>query len=406
MHIFRIPAALAVTLAILLSLTAPTQIEAQSGPIHIAVITDMSGIYAALAGRGAVVATQMAVDDFGGSVLGRKIVVDAIDHRNNGPEGAAKAREAFDTGAELALDETNSAVALAVSGVAKEKHKLEIVTGGATSALTGASCSKYTYHYAYDTYALASSTGRNVARQSGGKTWYGIVPNYAFGQQMLSDFTSAIKPEGGSFVHSDLIPLGNTDFSSYLLAAKNSKAQVLGVLNAGLDTVNTMKGVKQFGLDKQMKVAIGLLFLSDVDAQPDLFAGSRITTSWYWNQDKPARAWADRWTARFGGGMRPTSIHAADYSATTQWLSAVKAVGSVDADKVIAYLDGRQFNDFYAHAGEWRARDHRVTHEMYVVDVLSKEQIKEPHAWYKVVQIIPPGRAFRPESQSTCKKDW
>ena len=406
MKIFRIPAALAVTLAILFSLTAPTQIEAQSGPIHIAVITDMSGIYAALAGRGAVVATQMAVDDFGGSVLGRKIIVDTIDHRNNGPEGAAKAREAFDNGAELALDETNSAVALAVSGVAKEKHKLEIVTGGATSALTGASCSKYTYHYAYDTYALASSTGRNVARQSNGKTWYGIVPNYAFGQQMLADFTTAIKPEGASFVHSDLIPLGNTDFSSYLLAAKNSKAQVLGVLNAGLDTVNTMKGVKQFGLDKQMKIAIGLLFLSDVDAQPDLFAGSRITTSWYWNEDKPARAWADRWTARFGGGMRPTSVQAADYSATIQWLNAVKAVGSVDADKVVAYLDGRQFNDFYAHAGEWRARDHRVTHEMYVVDVLSKEQIKEPHAWYKIAQIIPPGRAFRPESQSTCKKDW
>jgi branched-chain amino acid transport system substrate-binding protein len=296
-------------------------------------------------------------------------------------------------------------VAIAVQAVAKEKHKLEIVTGGASSRLTGDLCSKYTYHYAYDTYALASSTGRNVAR-SGGKTWYGIVPDYAFGKQMLTDFTAAIKPEGGSFVHADMIPVGNTDFSSYLLAAKQAHPDVLGVLNAGLDTVNTMKGVKQFGIDKVMKVAIGLLFLTDVDNQPDLFAGSRITTSWYWNQDKAARAWADKFTKKMGGGIRPTDIQASDYSATMQWLNAVKAVGSPDADKVIQYLDGRQFNDFYVHGGEWRARDHRVTHEMYVVDVLPKEQIKEPHAWFKVVQTIAPGRAFRPEAGSPCVKTW
>jgi branched-chain amino acid transport system substrate-binding protein len=393
----RATTALAIISAFILPLAFPVSGGADAGPIKIAVITDMSAVYAAVSGRGAVVATQMAVDDFGGKVLGRPIEVVAIDHRNNGPEAASKAREAYDNGAELAVDLTNSATALAVSGVAKEKHKLVIVTGGATSALTGANCDKYTYHYAYDSYALASSTGRNVARQADGKTWYGIVPNYAFGQAMLADFTTALKPEGAKFIHADMIPLGNTDFSSYLLAAKNSGAQVLGVLNAGADTVNTMKQVKQFGLDKTMKVAIGLLFLSDVDALPDVFAGSRITTSWYWNQNKAARAWADRFTKKMGGGLRPTSIQAADYSATFQWLNAVKAV---------AYLDGRQFNDFYATAGEWRARDHRVTHEMYVVDVIPKEQIKEPHAWYKIVQIIPPSRAFRPESQSLCKKDW
>jgi branched-chain amino acid transport system substrate-binding protein len=385
---------------------APVSVAADSGPIKIAVITDMSGVYSAIAGQGAVEATKMAVEDFGGSVLGRPLEVDTIDHRNNGPEAAAKAAEAFDNGAELALDLTNSATAIAVDAVAKQKHKLEIVTGGASSALTGAACSRYTYHYAYDSYALASSTGRNIAR-AGGKTWYGIIPNYAFGQQMLADFSAAIKPEGGSFVHSDMYPFPTTtDFSSYLLAAKQSGAQVLGVLNAGADTVNTMKQVKQFGLDKSMKIAVGLLFLSDVDALPDVFSGSRITTSWYWNEDKAARAWADRFTKRVGGGVRPTDIQAADYSATTQWLNAVKAVGTVDADKVQQYLDGRQFDDFYAHAAEWRARDHRVTHEMYVVDVLDKSVIKEPHAWFKIVQVIPPSRAFRPESQSTCNKDW
>jgi branched-chain amino acid transport system substrate-binding protein len=377
---------------------------ADTGPIKIAVITDMSGVYAALAGPGAIEATKMAVEDFGGKVLGRPIVVDTVDHRNQGPLAATKAREEYDGGADLALDLTNSATALAVAEVAKEKKKLAIVTGAASSALTGANCNKYTYHYAYDTYALARSTGTNIAA-SGGKTWYGIVPNYAFGTQMLADFTDAVKAKGGDFVHADLMPLGTTDFSSYMIAAKNAHPQVLGLLNAGADTVNSMKAAKQFQLDKQMKIAVGLLFLSDVDALPDVFEGSRITTSWYWNEDGAARVWADKYAKRMHG-LRPTDIQAADYSATMQWLNAVKATGTTSADAVVKYLDGRQFNDFYAHGGEWRARDHRVTHDMYVVDVLAKSQIKEPHGWFKIVQTIPPGRAFRPESQSTCKKDW
>ena len=400
-----LPAALALALLVS-SFPAPPARAADTGPIKIAVITDMSGVYAALAGPGAVEATKMAVEDFGGKVLGRTVEVVGIDHRNNGPDAAIKAREAYDSGAELALDMTNSAVALAVSAVAKEKKKLAIVTGGASSALTGAACNRYTYHYAYDTYALAASTGANIAAGSGGKTWYALVPNYAFGQQMLADFTAAIARKDGKVIASDLYPFGpTTDFSSYLLKAKNSGAQVLGLFNAGADTVNSMKQVKQFGVDKVMKVAVGLLFLSDVDALPDVFAGSRITTSWYWNEDKQARAWADKYAKRMHG-LRPTDIQAADYSATTQWLNAVKAVGTTEGDKVQGYLDNRQFTDFYAKGGEWRGRDHRVIHEMYVVDVLPKEEVKEPHAWFKIVQTIPPSRAFRPESASVCKKDW
>ncbi|HTD38388.1 MAG TPA: ABC transporter substrate-binding protein, partial [Candidatus Limnocylindrales bacterium] len=207
-----LPAALALSL-LCSSFTAPPARAADTGPIKIAVITDMSGVYAALAGAGAVEATKMAVEDFGGKVLGRPIQVEAIDHRNNGPEAAIKAREAYDGGAELALDMTNSAVALAVAGVAKEKHKLAIVTGGASSALTGASCNRYTYHYAYDTYALANSTGTNIAAGSGGKTWYGLVPNYAFGTQMLADFTAAVERKGGKMQASDLYPFpATTDF--------------------------------------------------------------------------------------------------------------------------------------------------------------------------------------------------
>ena len=404
MRLYRF-AAIALGCALLCT-SLPVPLRAQStAPIKIVVSTDMSGVYASLSGQGAVEATKMAVEDFGGKVLGRPVEVVAIDHRNNGAEGAAKVREAYDNGAELALDTTNSGVALATALVALQKHKLAIVTGGASSAVTGANCNKYTYHYAYDTYSLAFSTGTNITA-SGGKKWYGIVPNYAFGQQMLADFTEAVKAKGGEFVHSDIMPLGTTDFSSYMIAAKNAHPDVLGLLNAGADTVNSMKAAKQFQLDKEMKIAVGLLFISDVQALPQVFEGSTITTSWYWNMDKDARAWADRFTKRVGHGTRPTDIQAADYSATTQWLNAVKAVGSVDADKVVAYLDGRQFNDFYARGGEWRARDHRVLHNMYVVRVLSQSQLKEPWAWYKVLQVIPPGRAFRPANQSTCKKDW
>lgn len=398
-----VPAALALAL-LSTSFSTPAARAADTGPIKIALITDMSGVYAALAGPGAAEAVKMAVEDFGGKVLNRAIVVDVVDHRNQGPIANAKAREEFDGGAELALDMTNSGTALAVAEVAKERHKLAIVTGGATSALTGAACNKYTYHYAYDTYALAHSTGSYIAG-TGGKTWYGIVPDYAFGAQMLSDFTDAVESKGGKFVKADKMPLGTTDFSSYMIAAKNAHPEVLGLLNAGADTVNSMKAAKQFQLDKQMKIAVGLLFLSDVDALPDVFAGSRITTSWYWNEDKAARAWADKYAARMHG-LRPTDIQAADYSATWQWLSAVKAAGTLDADAVVKYLDGRKFSDFYAHEGQWRARDHRVTHDMYVVDVLPKEEVKEPHAWFKLLQTIPAAGAFRPEAQSTCKKDW
>ncbi|MGD0473740.1 MAG: ABC transporter substrate-binding protein [Candidatus Velthaea sp.] len=401
-------AALAIALITSVTFAAPrAPAAAQSGDtIKIAVITDMSGVYAALSGKGAVTATQMAVDDFGGSVLGKKIEVTAIDHRNNPTDAATKAREFFDDGGDLALDLTNSGTALAVSAVGKEKHKLVIVTGGGSSALTGANCDKYTYHYAYDTYALAHSTGTNIAAQKNGKTWYAIYPTYAFGTQMLADFSDAVKAQGGSIVKADGAPLGTTDFSSYVLAAKNAKPQVLGIFSAGADMVNTAKAAAQFGLNKDMKVAIGLLFLADVDALPDVFTGSRITTSWYWDEDAASRAWADKWTKAVGGGIRPTDVQASDYSATIQYLNAVKATGGSDPDKIVSYLDGRKFNDFYVHNGQWRARDHSVVHDMYVVDILPKDKLKAPHAWFNIVETISPNRAFRPESQSVCTKDW
>jgi branched-chain amino acid transport system substrate-binding protein len=295
----------------------------------------MSGIYSAISGPGAVEATKMAVEDFGGKVsAGRSSRRDRPPQQRS--RSATKAREAFDGGAELALDMTNSAVALAVAAVAKEKHKLAIVTGGASSALTGANCNKYTYHYAYDTYALASSTGRNIARRPTARRGTASCQLRVRAIRCSPTSPRRSSPKGGSFVHADMIPFGNDGLLVVPAGAKNSGAQVLGVLNAGADTVNTMKQVKQFGLDKSMKIAVGLLFLSDVDALPDVFAGSRITTSWYWNEGQAGARLGRPLTKRVGGGLRPTDIQAADYSATTQWLNAVKAVGSVDADKVVS----------------------------------------------------------------------
>ncbi len=270
---------------------------ADNGPIHIAVITDMSGVYSGLAGKGSVVAVQMAVKDFGGKVLGRDIVVDAVDHRDSASVAEAKAREEFGNGAEMAVDLTNSATALAVSSVGKDMHKLVFVTGAADKDITGKFCSKYTYMYAYDTYALAHTEAIPIVK-AGDKSWYGIAPDYAFGHSMAEEFTGAIKPYGGKFDKIDFMPLGTTDFSSYMLAAKNSGAKVLALLNAGADTVNSMKAAKEFGLDKSMKIIAGLFFSSQVNTDPSLWTGLKFADSWYWDQTPQAAAWAKRWSDR------------------------------------------------------------------------------------------------------------
>ncbi|HTU69945.1 MAG TPA: ABC transporter substrate-binding protein [Candidatus Baltobacteraceae bacterium] len=393
-------------IAVLLSGVYPAApVSADSAPIHIAVITDMSGVYSSLAGKGSVTAVQMAVDDFGGKVLGRSIVVDAVDHRDSATVADAKARQEFSNGADLAVDLTNSATALAVSSVGKEMHKLVIVTGAADKDITGKFCNKYTYMYAYDTYALAHAEAIPIVK-GGDKLWYGVAPDYAFGHSMAEEFTNAIQPYGGKFVKIDFMPLGTTDFSSYMLAAKNSGAKVLALLNAGADTVNSMKAAKEFGLDKSMKIIAGLFFTSQVNTDPNLWTGLKFADSWYWDQTPQAAAWARRWEAKMGGDNPPDSIQAADYSATLQWLKAVKAVGSTDADKVVGYLDGHKFNDMYAVNGEFRTADHQVLHNFYLYEVLAPSQYKEKNAWLKIIGTIPGSEAFPNPATEGCAKTW
>lgn len=377
---------------------------ADNGPIHIAVITDMSGVYSGLAGKGSVVAVQMAVKDFGGKVLGRDIVVDAVDHRDSASVAEAKAREEFGNGAEMAVDLTNSATALAVSSVGKDMHKLVFVTGAADKDITGKFCSKYTYMYAYDTYALAHTEAIPIVK-AGDKSWYGIAPDYAFGHSMAEEFTGAITPYGGKFDKIDFMPLGTTDFSSYMLAAKNSGAKVLALLNAGADTVNSMKAAKEFGLDKSMKIIAGLFFSSQVNTDPSLWTGLKFADSWYWDQTPQAAAWAKRWSDQMGGEA-PDSIQAADYSATMQWLKAVKAVGTTNSDKVVAYLDGRKFNDMYATDAQFRTADHQVVHNFYLYEVLAPSQYKEKNAWLKLLSTVPGSEAFPNPATEHCDKTW
>lgn len=378
---------------------------ADNTPIKIAVITDMSGVYSSLSGKGSVTAVQMAVDDFGGKVLGRPIVVDAVDHQNKAAVAESRAREEFSSGAEFAVDLVNSATALAVESVAKEMHKVVMVTGAASTDITGKDCNKYTYMYAYDTYALAHTEAIPTVK-AGDKTWYGIAPDYAFGHSMATQFTDAIKPYGGDFTKIDFMPLGTTDFSSYMLAAKNSGAKVLALLNAGADTVNSMKAAKEFGVDKSMKIVAGLFFSPQVTTDPNLWTGLHFADSWYWDQTPAAAAWAKKWSAKMGGGTMPDSIEAADYSATLQWLKAVKAVGSVDADKVVAYLDGHKFSDMYAHDAEFRTADHQVIHDFYLYEVLPPSQYKEKDAWLKVIGTVPGDQAFPNPATEGCPKTW
>ncbi|HUA08898.1 MAG TPA: ABC transporter substrate-binding protein [Candidatus Acidoferrales bacterium] len=404
MRLSRIVSAVCAGLMLCAPLSAAPATAADQ-PIKIAVITDMGGVYSSLSGKGSVTAVQMAVDDFGGKVLGRPIVVDAVDHRNTATVADAKAREEFSNGADLAIDLVNSATALAVSSVANQVHKLAIVTGAADKDITGKFCNKYTYMYAYDTYALAHTEAIPIVK-SGDKTWYGIAPDYAFGHSMAEEFTNAITPFGGKFDKIDFMPLGTTDFSSYMLAAKNSGAQVLALLNAGADTVNSMKAAKEFGLDKSMKIVAGLFFSSQVTTDPALWAGLKFADSWYWDQTPQAAAWAKRWSAKMGGGTMPDSIQAADYSATLQWLNAVKATGTTDADKVIAYLDGHKFSDMYATDGQFRAADHQVIHNFYLYQVLPQSEYKEPNAWLKVIGTVPGDQAFPNPATEGCHRTW
>ena len=310
---------------------ATAQAQISGDVIKIGFISDLSGLYADIDGPAGAEAIRRAIADMGGSVAGKKIELLVADHQNKPDVAAAKAREWFDTQRlDMLIGGTNSGTALASAKVAAEKKKPYISVGAATSALTNEQCSPYTVHYAYDTTALAKGTGNAVVK-AGGKSWYFLTADYAFGTQLQNDSSAVVKAAGGTVVGSVRHPLSASDFSSFLLQAQSSKAQILGLANAGGDTINSIKAANEFGITKTMKLAGLLMFINDVHSLGlKATQGMYLTDSWYWNRDADSRAWSRKFFEKFK--RMPSSLQAADYSAALQYLTAVKAAGTDDAD--------------------------------------------------------------------------
>jgi len=388
--------------------TAST-VKLTDGKLVIGVINDQSGVYADLSGKNAVEAVNMAIADFkakyGDNALGGTIEVISADHKNDPAVASAKAQEFYErSNADIILDVPTSSGALAIAKVADAQKKVYINITAASTDLTGPQCNKYTFHYAYDTYMLAQGTASAVVA-GGGKQWYIIYPNYAFGQDMTKSFTAAVTAAGGTVIGSDGSPFPNQtgDFSSLLLKAQQVKPQILGVMQAGGDLVNVVKQYNEFKLkDQNIKLAIGLLFDTDITALgQDAFAGVVYTTPWIWSQDDPAKAFADKFLAKTK--IRPTFAHAANYSATMQYLEAIKRAGSDDADAVVKALEGYKFNDFFIHNGLIRPEDHWVMHDAFLAQVKSKAESKEAFDYSKILSTIPADKASRPLAETGCK---
>ena len=400
MKLKKLTAACALALGVALGLGAPAQAQISGDVIRIGIITDMSSVYADIDGPGGVEAIKMAIADAGGNVAGKKIEILSADHQNKPDVAAAKAREWFDTqGLDMLIGGTNSGTSLAMAKVAAEKKKPFLVVGAASSALTNDQCTPYTVHWAYDTVALGKGTGGAVVK-AGGKSWYFMTADYAFGTALQNDTSTVVKAAGGTIVGSVRVPLNASDFSSFLLQAQGSKAQILGLANAGGDTINSIKAANEFGITKTMKLAGLLVFINDIHSLGlKATQGMYLTDSWYWNQNAETRAWARRFFEKMK--RMPSSVQAADYSATLQYLNAVKAINSDDADKVLAQMKKTKINDVFAKGGFIRD-DGRMVHDMYLMQVKSPDKSTEPWDYYNVIETIKGEAAWTAKADTKC----
>jgi branched-chain amino acid transport system substrate-binding protein len=381
-----------------LSLTAALA-AAQDRPVKIGVLGDQSSAYSDLGGKGSVVAAQMAIDDFGKSVLGKPIELVSADHQNKPEIGANIARRWYDRdGVDMITDLTNSAVALAVQDVTKEKKRIDLVTSTATTALTNEACSPYGVHWTFDAYALSVGTAKTIV-ESGGKSWYFITADYTFGYNLEDNATRVIKKLGGTVLGSAKAPLNTTDFSSQLLAAKASGAEVIGLANSGADTANSVKQAAEFGITRRQKLAAFLPFITDIHAIGlENAQGLILTTAFYWDMDEGKRAFAERFNKI--QGIMPSQVHAGTYSAVTHYLKAVKAAGTADADAVMKKIREMPVEDF-AFKGRIR-EDGRHIHDMYLAQVKTPAESKRPWDYYKILKTIPGDEAFTPPAESKC----
>ncbi len=367
--------------------------------IRIGFITDMSGPYADTDGPGGLEAIRMAVADAGGQVLGKKIEVLSADHQNKADIAATQVRSWIDQDhIKLLIGGVNSATALAMNNIVAEKKVPYINIAAATARLTNENCTPYTVSYEYDTVALARGTGSAVVAQ-GGKSWFFLVADYAFGHSLFQDTSAVVKQYGGSVVGSVKHPPNSSDMSSYILQAMSSGAQILGLANAGADTTNSIKAAHQFGLTDKMKLVGLLMTINDIHG---LGLGTAknllMTDSWYWDLTDASRAFAKRFYVKMH--QMPSTHQAADYSAASTYLKAVKAVGTTDADKVMAQLKTMKIDDFY-NSGRIR-QDGRYVHDMYLFQVKTPAESKEPWDYLKKVATIPGDVAFNSLAESTC----
>ncbi len=386
----------ALMVATLLFATSAAQAQDK---VRIGFVTDMSSLYSDVDGKGGATAIQMAIDDFGGKVNGLPIELLTADHQNKADIAASKAREWIDTqNLSMLVGGTNSGTALAMNKVAQEKKRVYMVNGAGSSALTNDQCSPYTVHYAYDTVALAKGTGGAVVAQ-GGKSWFFLTADYAFGHALEADTSKVVKDKGGTVVGAVRTPLNASDFSSFLLQAQNSKAQILGLANAGGDFISSVKAAREFGIGKTMKMAGLLVFITDIHSLGlKNTEGLLLTTSWDWNLDEQTRAFGKKYFEKTK--RMPTDIQAANYSATMTYLKAVAATKTLDADKVMEYLKKTPIDDFYAK-GQIRA-DGRFVHDMYLVQVKSPAESKQPWDYYKVVSKLKGEEVYTTKAESKC----
>ncbi|WP_368660699.1 ABC transporter substrate-binding protein [Paracoccus sp. (in: a-proteobacteria)] len=375
---------------------------AQEMTVRIGVLNDMSGIYSDLAGPGSVVAARMAVEDFGGAEKGITVEVLAADHQNKPDVGSNIARDWFDQqGVDVIADIPGSAIALAVSDLAREKRRIHLNSGAGTAELTGAKCSPNTVHWTYDTWALANGTGRAMVEQ-GGDSWFFISADYAFGKAMQQDTSAVVEAAGGQVLGSASHPLGTTDFASFLLQAQTSGAKVIGLANGGGDMINSVKQASEFGITQGgQSLAALVAFITDVHSLGlETAQGLVLTEAFYWDMNDETRAWSQRFAEGHGGRM-PTQVHAGVYSSIMHYLNAVEAAGTKDAAAVMAKMKETPIDDPLFGKGEIRA-DGRAIHDMYLFRVKSPDQSAGEWDVYETLATIPAAEAFRPLAEGGC----
>ncbi|MBB4380349.1 branched-chain amino acid transport system substrate-binding protein [Bradyrhizobium sp. SBR1B] len=386
-------------------LTMSVGAKAQTGAVSddvvkIGVLTDMSGQFSHESGEGAVTAIKMAVEDFGGKVLGKPIEVIVADHQNKPDTASALARKWFDVEkVDMIGNLINSSIALTVSGLAKDKNRIAIINGSGSSRLTGDACTPNSIHYSYDTYALARGTGTALAKE-GKKSWYFLTADYAFGHALEADTSAVVKAMGGEVVGSTRYPPESFDQSSFLLQAQSSKAQVVALAGSGNVLVNSIKSAQEFGIQQHQTLAGLLVWETDIKALGlSVAKGLVLTNAFYWDRDDETRAWSKRFFDRMK--VMPHMGDAGDYSSTMHYLRAVEAAGTDEAQAVMKKMREMPINDFFAKNGRIR-EDGRMVHDMYVYEVKKPSESKGDWDFYKLREVIPGDQAFRPLKESTC----